>query len=68
MGIRKSYSEEKIIEELEKIFKLNWERVFGLDFFQEEDIYGSLEKYNNLVDQVAIKYPDVRLWKCYHAG
>jgi len=34
----------------------------------EEDIYGNLSRYNKLVDEVAAKYPDVRLWKCYHAG
>lgn len=40
----------------------------GIDFIEEEDNYGSLEKYDRLVEKVLVKYPEVRLWKVYHAG
>lgn len=51
-----------------KICELNWARTVGIDFVQEEDLYGSLEKYDKIVETVMVKYPSVRLWKVYHAG
>jgi hypothetical protein len=39
-----------------------------LDFVEEEDKYGSLERYDKIVERVMAKYPTVRLWKVYHAG
>lgn len=53
---------------MEKICELNWARTVGIDFVQEEDRYGSLEKYDKIVENVMVKYPNVRLWKVYHAG
>jgi adenosine deaminase len=67
-GVRKSLPEEQLLEGIEAIFKLNWERVVGIDFIQEEDLYGRLFHYDQLVNRVAANYPEVRLWKCYHAG
>ena len=47
---------------------MNWARTVGIDFVQEEDRYGSLEKYDKIVEKVMSKFPSVRLWKVYHAG
>lgn len=41
-GIRKSLSEKEIVEATKKILELNWSKAVGIDFFQEEDRYGSL--------------------------
>lgn len=51
-----------------KICELNWSKAVGIDFFQEEDLYGSLYKYDAIIEKVMAKYPGIRFWKCYHAG
>ncbi len=48
--------------------ELNWSRTIGIDFIQEEDLYGSISKYDAILEKVMVNYPNVRLWKCYHAG
>jgi len=40
----------------------------GVDFIEEEDIYGDVEKYDKILEQVLAGYPTTRLWKVYHAG
>lgn len=66
--LRKSLSEEDHEAALTRICELNWPRVFGLDFIQEEDLYGGLAKYDRIVDRVLARYPNARLSKVYHAG
>jgi hypothetical protein len=66
--LMKSHPDHEIEANLAKICELNWARTMGVDFVQEEDRYGSLERYDKLVEKVLSKYPNVRLWKVYHAG
>jgi len=40
----------------------------GFDFVQEESLYGSLDRYNNIVDKVLKKFPHLDYKKVYHAG
>jgi hypothetical protein len=41
----------------DKLGELNWNKTIGVDFVQEEDPYGSIAKYNNIVDKMFVKYP-----------
>lgn len=66
--IRKSLTEEKIMEKISRVCELNWERTIGIDFIQEEDLYGSISKYDAILEKVMANYPTTRLWKVYHAG
>jgi hypothetical protein len=61
-------TEEEIVEKIRKICELNWSRTIGVDFIQEEDLYGSISQYDAILERVMADYPSVRLWKCYHAG
>jgi hypothetical protein len=51
-----------------KICQLNWSKTVGFDFVQEESLYGSLDRYNNIVDKVLKKFPHLDYKKVYHAG
>lgn len=40
----------------------------GLDFVQDENLYASLDKYDEIADKVLMRYPHLDYKKCYHAG
>lgn len=39
-----------------------------MDYVQQEDLFGSLEDYDKIIDKVLSKYPDLDYKKVYHAG
>lgn len=39
-----------------RICELNWPKAIGIDFIQEEDLYGGVEKYDAIVEKVMINY------------
>jgi adenosine deaminase len=47
---------------------LNWDKTIGLDFVQEEDLFGSLEEYDPIIDKVLARHPHLDYKKVYHAG
>ena len=53
---------------LRKICQINWKKTVGLDFVQEEDPYGSIEKYDKIADKILMEFPHLDYKKCYHAG
>jgi hypothetical protein len=55
--LKKSSTPEEIEISLERICNLNWSRAVGIDFAQEEDLYGSIERYNKIVDTVLSRHP-----------
>lgn len=66
-GLKKN-SDEGNEKMFTKICELNWKKTVGFDFVQEEAKYGSLERYNNIVDKVLRKFPHLDYKKIYHAG
>lgn len=48
--------------------KLKWKRGIGVDFVNEEDPWGSLEPYDEIIEEIFTKSPEYRLPKIYHAG
>lgn len=52
----------------EKICQLNWDKTIGLDFVQQEDLFGSLEEYDPIIDKVLARHPHLDYKKVYHAG
>lgn len=51
-----------------KVCELNWDKTIGLDFVQQEDMFGSLTEYDPIIDKVLSKYPHLDYKKVYHAG
>ena len=47
---------------------MNWGKTLGFDLVQEEDAYGSLQAYDDVVSKVLAKYPHLNYKKVYHAG
>lgn len=47
---------------------MNWDKTIGLDFVQEEDPYGSIDKYDRVADKVLMNFPHLPYKKVYHAG
>lgn len=66
--IKKSKSQEDIETALQHIFALNWNKTVGIDFTQEEELYGGIEKYDAIVNKVLKKHPESSIHKVYHAG
>ena len=64
----KALSDEENETILRKICQVNWNKTIGLDFVQEEDPYGSIEKYDKIADKVLMDFPHLDYKKCYHAG
>ncbi len=52
----------------QQICQLNWDKTLGFDFVQEQALYGSLERYNAIVDKVLKRHPHLDYKKVYHAG
>lgn len=52
----------------QQICALQWDKTLGFDFVQEQALYGSLEKYNAIVDKVLKRHPHLDYKKVYHAG
>lgn len=40
--LKKSKTDEDIETSLERIFLSNWDKIVGIDFIQEEDLYGGI--------------------------
>lgn len=51
-----------------RICQLNWDKTIGLDFVQQEDLFGSLQEYDPIIDRVLERYPHLDYKKVYHAG
>lgn len=45
-----------------------WDKTIGLDFVQQEDMFGSLLEYDPIIDKVLAKFPHLDYKKVYHAG
>lgn len=52
----------------EKICQLKWDKTIGLDFVQQQDLFGSLEEYDPIIDRVLARHPELNYKKVYHAG
>ena len=46
----------------------NWDKIVGIDFVQEEDVYGCIKKYDQISDRVLNKLKDRKIPKVYHCG
>ena len=64
----KAFSPEQNEEIFTKVCELNWDKTIGLDFVQQEDMFGSQTEYDPIVDKVLAKYPHLNYKKVYHAG
>ena len=64
----KSMTDEENENMLEEVCKLNWSKTIGFDFTQEEDKYGTLDRYDSILNKVLEKYPEREYSKIYHAG
>ncbi len=64
----KVFTDEQNEAVFSKVCDLNWDKTIGLDFVQQEDLYGDLESYDKVVDRVLAKYPHLNYKKVYHAG
>lgn len=64
----KFFSPQQNEELFVKICELNWDKTIGLDFVQQEDMFGPLEDYDPIVDRVLARYPHLDYKKVYHAG
>lgn len=47
---------------------MNWDKTLGFDLVQEEDAFGSLKSYDEVVSKVLAKHPHLNYKKVYHAG
>ena len=64
----KVFSAEQNEQLFTKICNLNWDKTIGLDFVQQEDLFGSMTEYDPIIDRVLARYPHLDYKKVYHAG
>ena len=64
----KVFTPEQNEEILTKVCSLNWNRLLGIDFVQEEDLFGSQKPYDEVADRILSKFPDKNYKKVFHSG